>query len=86
MADAIDHCTGWFDAWWGEACCRIHDEAFAKGGGFVDFLASNVELGRCVAQFGDPWSLLNGLVMPVGTTVLGWIFWRRAAKARSARR
>ncbi|WP_182085202.1 hypothetical protein [Aureimonas sp. ME7] len=87
MAGPVDHCTGWFEGVWGEACCKPHDDAYALGGSLLRWLASNMDLGTCVAAFGDLWSLVNAPAMAIGTTLFGLPFWIRAAmKRRSAER
>ncbi|EAU40150.1 hypothetical protein FP2506_11357 [Fulvimarina pelagi HTCC2506] len=81
-----DYCTLWPDRLFGveigEACCKPHDEAYDAGGSLVDFVASNVDLGACVAALGlSAW----GVLMAIGTTLFGWIFfrWRRKGLDKS---
>jgi len=57
-----DGCTFWPDQWRGVSlsdCCAVHDEAFAYGRSFAEFLQANVGLFQCgVAHGAWEWAAL----------------------------
>lgn len=70
-----DGCTFWIDGWgdisW-RHCCDVHDIAYLDG--TVPRTQADLELALCVAQTGHG---VMALVMLVGVTVLGWLFYKR---------
>ena len=66
-------CTGWFDGVWG-ACCALHDAAYASG---ADKVRSDLELALCVAKTGHG---AMALVMLIGVSIFGWLFYRGRRK------
>lgn len=67
-------CTLWIDGWAGSSwrhCCDLHDLAYLAG---ADKIQSDLELALCVAQTGHG---AMALVMLVGVTLFGWLFYRR---------
>lgn len=63
-------------------CCLAHDTAYYYGGDVWAFLASNVSLGACVAATEHS---LWAIPFTLATTLVGWIWWRRAPRRPDAR-
>lgn len=67
-------CTGWFNGWFGRdwtACCIAHDEAFATGTTFAEFVTANLDLGACVLQRGAPFA---AILMVAACSTIGAVF------------
>jgi len=93
MADAIDHCTSWFEGWWGELCCRPHDLDYA---GQVDRLVADGRLWSCVwhslpdiaaahpiiAGVFTGVSAVIATIMFIGVRLFGLPFYKRAGKGK----
>ena len=74
-----DGCTLWFDGWGDTSwrhCCDVHDLAYEAG---LAKVPADLELALCVAQTGNA---AMGLVMLVGVTVFGWLFFRGRKRGR----
>lgn len=73
-----DGCTFWFDVWRGvdlTGCCAVHDQAYANGHTFTDWISANIGLMTCGIQHGVwDWAALAfiGVCSPVGA----WLFFR----------
>lgn len=73
MLPNTDYCTLWPDLSWAE-CCWRHDLAYSLG---ADKLQADWALFQCVAPH-DP---ISAVLMLLGVTLFGWIFYRRARRA-----
>ena len=54
------------------ACCVAHDAVWAVAGSWLDFLASNFDLGACIAATEYA---LAALPYALATTLCGWPLW-----------
>lgn len=72
-------CDFWPDGTW-KSCCDIHDAAFAKVGGPLDWVNANVDLASCVWQY----SHLNAVLMFVGVMLAsGFVYKFKSLGGRS---
>ena len=74
-----DGCTLWFDRlgdldW--RQCCDAHDLAYYQQ---ADKWEADVQLALCVADAGAP---IIGIIMFVGVSLFGWIWYRRRQSLR----
>ncbi|HEV7293111.1 MAG TPA: hypothetical protein VGN79_12400 [Devosia sp.] len=69
-----DGCTLFPDGNW-RHCCDAHDLAYTLGG---DKVLIDLELASCVAQTGNG---LAALIMLLGLTAGGWLWWWKARRA-----
>lgn len=66
------------------ACCLAHDAVWAVAGSWLAFLASNLDLGACIAA--TEWAIA-AVPYALATTVCGWpIWWWRRRQARRLHR
>lgn len=71
MPRKSDGCSFWPDGQY-NACCRVHDRKYARGGTWFDRLEADVELARCVRKTsGQDLARL----MYKAVRAFGWIFW-----------
>lgn len=72
-----DYCTLFPDVVFGKSlawCCFRHDVAY---GAYADKISADLELALCVSNAGLGWV---GLLMLVGVTLFGWLFYPRKPK------
>ncbi|MBC6714801.1 hypothetical protein H9Q09_01200 [Aurantimonas sp. DM33-3] len=87
----MDHCTGWFEGWWGELCCKPHDGDYAAQ---VERLVADAGLWSCVwhslPEIAAAHPIITGVcagisavigtIMFVGVRLFGLPFYKRAGR------